>query len=52
MYFFVAGEGYGPNVMFSDGESIGHIASSKDVSFVIKKVASHKSYEKDVKNEI
>ena len=28
----LTGEGYGPNVMFSDGENIGHIASAKDVS--------------------
>ncbi len=26
------GRGYGPNVMFSDGENIGHVAASKDVS--------------------
>ena len=34
MYMYVAGDGYGPNVMFSDGETIGHIAASRDVSDV------------------
>ncbi len=28
----LTGRGYGPNVMFSDGENIGHVAASKDVS--------------------
>ena len=28
----VTGDGYGPNVMFSDGEHVGHVAAAKDVS--------------------
>ncbi len=29
------GEGYGPNVMFSNGECIGHVAAAKDVSLTL-----------------
>ena len=25
------GKGYGPNVMFSDGENLGHVAAHRDV---------------------
>ena len=28
----IEGDGYGPNVMFSDGDHIGHVAAAKDVS--------------------
>ena len=38
-YFYkiglISGKGHGSSVMFSDGDHIGHISASKDVSFRI-----------------
>ena len=28
----IEGDSYGPNVMFSDGDHLGHVAAAKDVS--------------------
>ena len=33
LLYRLVGDGFGPNVMFSDGEHVGHVAAAKDVGF-------------------